>query len=159
MGPAVGGLPLGRGARHRPNFRPAELVNLGQWKAVVHVGWWRDPFLPTSTASPLKQDEYPKPSVWGPQQHPPSALPCLLKPSRTHNVPVTRDITSSKTKTARMRKIKGDMRALEEEARELLTELLGNMRHPQQRLLWHQLKAPSPETGIKQRESSSPHQK
>uniref|UniRef100_A0A8C4IYF3 Large ribosomal subunit protein mL49 n=1 Tax=Dromaius novaehollandiae TaxID=8790 RepID=A0A8C4IYF3_DRONO len=157
-GQQLGGLPLCRGSYHWPKFPPSVLVTWG-WEASGAHGLVERPILPTCIASPLKKDKYPTPSGWGPQQDAPSALPRLVKCSRAHNVPVTGDITSSKRKMACMRKIGGDTWALEEEARELLVKLLGDVRHPQQRLLWHRLKAQSTEMGIKQRELSPPQKK
>uniref|UniRef100_A0A8B9SC69 Large ribosomal subunit protein mL49 n=1 Tax=Apteryx owenii TaxID=8824 RepID=A0A8B9SC69_APTOW len=129
VGSSWGGLPLCRGARHRPDFLLPVLVTQG-WEASGARGLVERLILPTCIASPLKQDEHPTPSGWGPRQDAPSALPCLVKRSRTPNFLVTGDITSGKRKMARKRKIEGDTWAPEEEARELLIELLGDVGTP-----------------------------
>ncbi|XP_053134018.1 39S ribosomal protein L49, mitochondrial [Hemicordylus capensis] len=80
---------------------------------------------PTRIPVPPKQESYPTPSGWRPPQDPPPALPYFVRRSRMHNIPVYTDITHGCRKMTVIRKIEGDIWALEKEVKEFLTPLLG----------------------------------
>nr|XP_006136668.1 39S ribosomal protein L49, mitochondrial [Pelodiscus sinensis] len=80
---------------------------------------------PTRIPAPPKHDQYPTPSGWRPPSDTPPALPYFVRRSRMHNVPVYKDITSGNRRMTVIRKIEGDIWALEKEVKEFLTQLAG----------------------------------
>ncbi|KAL8183925.1 UNVERIFIED_CONTAM: 54S ribosomal protein L49, mitochondrial [Gekko kuhli] len=80
---------------------------------------------PSRVPEPPKHDTYPTPSGWRPPQDPPPALPYFVRRSRMHNIPVYRETTHGCRKMTLIRKIEGDIWALEKEVKEFLTELSG----------------------------------
>ncbi|XP_029467275.1 39S ribosomal protein L49, mitochondrial [Rhinatrema bivittatum] len=79
---------------------------------------------PTRVPDPPKH-QHPTPSGWRPPQDPLPALPYLVRRSRMHNVPVYTDITHGNRHMTVIRKIDGDIWALEKEVKEFLTQLSG----------------------------------
>ncbi|XP_054846952.1 39S ribosomal protein L49, mitochondrial isoform X2 [Eublepharis macularius] len=80
---------------------------------------------PTRVPEPPKHGTYPTPSGWRPPQDPPPAFPYFVRRSRMHNIPVYRKMTHGCRKLTVIRKIEGDIWALEKEVKEFLTELSG----------------------------------
>ncbi|XP_074861079.1 large ribosomal subunit protein mL49 [Carettochelys insculpta] len=80
---------------------------------------------PTRIPEPPKHDHYPTPSGWRAPSDTPPDLPYFVRRSRMHNVPVYKDITSGNRRMTVIRKIEGDIWALEEEVKEFLTQLAG----------------------------------
>uniref|UniRef100_A0A8D0BWZ5 Large ribosomal subunit protein mL49 n=1 Tax=Salvator merianae TaxID=96440 RepID=A0A8D0BWZ5_SALMN len=78
---------------------------------------------PTQVPTPPKHDSYPTPSGWKPPQETPPDLPYFVRRSRMHNVPVYTDITHGCRKMTIIRKIEGDIWALEKDVKEFLTQL------------------------------------
>ncbi|XP_053305424.1 39S ribosomal protein L49, mitochondrial [Spea bombifrons] len=79
---------------------------------------------PTQVPEPPKH-EGPTPSGWIPPKGPPPDLPYMVRRSRMHNVPVYTDITHGNRQMTVIRKIEGDIWALEAEVREFLSSLTG----------------------------------
>ncbi|KAF7235182.1 39S ribosomal protein L49, mitochondrial [Varanus komodoensis] len=79
----------------------------------------------TQVPVPPKHDQYPTPSGWRPPRDPPPDLPYFVRRSRMYNLPIYTDITHGNRKMTVIRKIEGDIWALENEVKEFLTELSG----------------------------------
>ncbi|XP_047452507.1 mitochondrial ribosomal protein L49 [Mugil cephalus] len=67
----------------------------------------------------------PAPSGWVPPADSPPSLPYMIRRSRMHNIPVYTDITHGNRKMTLVRKVEGDIWALEKDVKELLKELTG----------------------------------
>ncbi|XP_039625275.1 mitochondrial ribosomal protein L49 [Polypterus senegalus] len=80
---------------------------------------------PSSVPTPPKHDQYPTPSGWRPPAAVPPALPYMVRRSRMHNVPVYSDITHGNRKMTIVRKIEGDIWALEKDLKDFLTHTSG----------------------------------
>ncbi|KAM9856280.1 large ribosomal subunit protein mL49 [Aulostomus maculatus] len=65
------------------------------------------------------------PSGWTPPAETPPTLPYMIRRSRMHNIPVYTDLTNSNRKTTLVRKVEGDIWALEKDVKEYLKELTG----------------------------------
>ncbi|XP_018584425.1 large ribosomal subunit protein mL49 [Scleropages formosus] len=81
---------------------------------------------PTQIPTPPHRDG-PAPSGWTPPSAVPPALPYMIRRSRMHNIPVYTDITNSTRKTTLVRKIEGDIWALEKDVKEYLEQLTGKV--------------------------------
>ncbi|XP_072277497.1 large ribosomal subunit protein mL49 [Pyxicephalus adspersus] len=79
---------------------------------------------PLQVPNPPKHTEV-TPSGWIPPKHTPSDLPYFVRRSRMHNIPVYTDITHGNRQMTVIRKIEGDIWALEAEVRDFLTQLKG----------------------------------
>ncbi|OCT83976.1 39S ribosomal protein L49, mitochondrial [Xenopus laevis] len=79
---------------------------------------------PTQVPKPPKHST-PPPSGWIPPKDSPPELPYFVRRSRMHNVPVYTDITHGNRHMTIIRKIEGDIWALELEVRNFLTQLTG----------------------------------
>ncbi|XP_061462615.1 large ribosomal subunit protein mL49 [Rhineura floridana] len=79
----------------------------------------------TQVPVPPKYDRYPTPSGWRPSQDPPPDLPYFVRRSRMHNIPVYTDTTHGCRKMTVIRKIEGNIWALENEVKAFLTQLSG----------------------------------
>ncbi|KAM6435355.1 large ribosomal subunit protein mL49 [Liasis olivaceus] len=81
---------------------------------------------PTQVPVPPKHDQYPTPSGWRPPQDTPPDLPYFVRRSRMHNVPVYKDSSHhGSRKMTIIRKIEGDIWALENDVKTFITELSG----------------------------------
>ncbi|XP_062456813.1 large ribosomal subunit protein mL49 [Rhea pennata] len=80
---------------------------------------------PTRVPAPPEHPSYPTPSGWSPPRDPPPALPYFVRRSRMHNVPVYRQLTKGNRKMTVIRKIEGDIWALEGELKAFLAPLAG----------------------------------
>ncbi|KAL0994082.1 hypothetical protein UPYG_G00117550 [Umbra pygmaea] len=77
---------------------------------------------PSRVPDPPKR-EGPAPSGWTPPSEVPPALPYMIRRSRMHNVPVYTDLTHGNRKTTLVRKVEGDIWALEKDVKEFLQQL------------------------------------
>lgn len=67
----------------------------------------------------------PAPSGWCPPAETPPPLPYMIRRSRMHNVPVYTDLTCGNRKTTLVRKVEGDIWALERDVRQHLKQVTG----------------------------------
>lgn len=65
------------------------------------------------------------PSGWCPPAETPPPLPYMIRRSRMHNVPVYTDLTFGNRQTTLIRKVEGDIWALEKDVKQYLKELTG----------------------------------
>ncbi|XP_006861004.1 PREDICTED: 39S ribosomal protein L49, mitochondrial [Chrysochloris asiatica] len=80
---------------------------------------------PTSIPEPPKHEHYPTPSGWQPPRDPPPNLPYRVQRSRMHNIPVYKNITHCNRQTTVIRKVEGDIWALQKDVEDFLSPLLG----------------------------------
>ncbi|XP_059002864.1 large ribosomal subunit protein mL49 [Mustela lutreola] len=80
---------------------------------------------PTSIPKPPNHEHYPTPSGWQPPRDPPPDLPYLVRRSRMHNIPVYKDITHGNRQMTVIRKVEGDIWALQKDVEDFLSPLLG----------------------------------
>ncbi|KAI1898667.1 hypothetical protein AGOR_G00074740 [Albula goreensis] len=81
---------------------------------------------PTQIPTPPKHDG-PAPSGWTPPSAVPPDLPYMIRRSRMHNVPVYKDITHGNRITTLVRKVEGDIWALEKDVKEHLCQMTGKV--------------------------------
>ncbi|KAK2850958.1 hypothetical protein Q5P01_007234 [Channa striata] len=67
----------------------------------------------------------PTPSGWIPPADSPPTLPYMIRRSRMHNIPVYTDLTHGSRKTTLVRKVEGDIWALEKDVKQYLKEVTG----------------------------------
>lgn len=67
----------------------------------------------------------PTPSGWTPPADSPPPLPYMIRRSRMHNIPVYTDLTNGNRKTTLVRKVEGDIWALEKDVKHFLKEVTG----------------------------------
>ncbi|RVE70263.1 hypothetical protein OJAV_G00062340 [Oryzias javanicus] len=67
----------------------------------------------------------PAPSGWTPPAESPPPLPYMVRRSRMHNIPVYTDLTHGNRKMTLVRKVEGDIWALEKDVKQFLLELTG----------------------------------
>nr|XP_061844193.1 large ribosomal subunit protein mL49-like [Nerophis lumbriciformis] len=79
---------------------------------------------PTRVPSP-PQHAGPTPSGWTPPAESPPALPYMIRRSRMHNIPVYTDLTHGNRKMTLVRKVEGDIWALEKDVKEYLKHVTG----------------------------------
>ncbi|XP_037002415.1 39S ribosomal protein L49, mitochondrial [Artibeus jamaicensis] len=79
----------------------------------------------TSIPKPPKHEHYPTPSGWQPPRDPVPRLPYFVRRSRMHNIPVYKDITHGNRQMTVIRKVEGDIWALQKDVEEFLSPLLG----------------------------------
>ncbi|XP_052618373.1 39S ribosomal protein L49, mitochondrial [Peromyscus californicus insignis] len=82
-------------------------------------------FPPTKIPEPPKHKHYPTPSGWQPPKDPPPNLPYFVRRSRMHNIPVYKDITHGNRQMTVIRKVEGDIWALQKDVEEFLSPQLG----------------------------------
>ncbi|XP_045710918.1 39S ribosomal protein L49, mitochondrial [Phyllostomus hastatus] len=79
----------------------------------------------TSIPKPPKHEHYPTPSGWQPPRDPAPNLPYFVRRSRMHNIPVYKDITHGNRQMTVIRKVEGDIWALQKDVEDFLSPLLG----------------------------------
>ncbi|KAG7322754.1 hypothetical protein KOW79_014100 [Hemibagrus wyckioides] len=79
---------------------------------------------PTRIPSPPKHTS-PAPSGWTPPSETPPSLPYMIRRSRMHNIPVYSDIKHGNQKNTIVRKVEGDIWALNKDMKEHLQQLTG----------------------------------
>nr|XP_019964112.1 PREDICTED: 39S ribosomal protein L49, mitochondrial [Paralichthys olivaceus] len=67
----------------------------------------------------------PTPSGWTPAADSPPPLPYMIRRSRMHNIPVYTDLTNSNRRTTLVRKVEGDIWALEKDVKQYLKTVTG----------------------------------
>ncbi|XP_070695770.1 large ribosomal subunit protein mL49 [Pempheris klunzingeri] len=67
----------------------------------------------------------PAPSGWTPPADSPPPLPYMIRRSRMHNIPVYTDLTHGSRRTTLVRKVEGDIWALEKDVKRFLKEATG----------------------------------
>lgn len=67
----------------------------------------------------------PTPSGWTPPADSPPPLPYMIRRSRMHNIPVYTDLTNGSRKMTLVRKVEGDIWALEKDVKQYLKEVTG----------------------------------
>lgn len=67
----------------------------------------------------------PTPSGWTPPADSPPPLPYMIRRSRMHNIPVYTDQTCGSRRTTLVRKVEGDIWALEKDVKQYLQEVTG----------------------------------
>lgn len=65
------------------------------------------------------------PSGWSPPADSPPPLPYMIRRSRMHNIPVYTDLTHGSRRTTLIRKVEGDIWALEKDVKQYLKEVTG----------------------------------
>ncbi|XP_058382436.1 large ribosomal subunit protein mL49 isoform X1 [Diceros bicornis minor] len=80
---------------------------------------------PTSIPKPPKHEHYPTPSGWQPPRDLPPNLPYFVRRSRMHSIPVYKDITHGNRQMTVIRKVEGDIWALQKDVEHFLSPLLG----------------------------------
>ncbi|KAF7663929.1 hypothetical protein LDENG_00194680 [Lucifuga dentata] len=98
--------------------KPAILESTEEYKFVERL------IPPTRVPTPPKHDG-PTPSGWIPPADSPPPLPYMIRRSRMHNIPVYTDMTCGSRKTTLIRKVEGDIWALEKEVKQYLKEVTG----------------------------------
>ncbi|XP_076875655.1 large ribosomal subunit protein mL49 [Brachyhypopomus gauderio] len=79
---------------------------------------------PTRVPTPSKHD-HAAPSGWIPPPETPPSLPYMIRRSRMHNVPVYSDIKHGNQMITLLRKVEGDIWALDKDVKEHLQKLTG----------------------------------
>ncbi|XP_037335315.1 mitochondrial ribosomal protein L49 [Pungitius pungitius] len=67
----------------------------------------------------------PSPSGWTSPADTPPPLPYMVRRSRMHNIPVYTDMTHGSRRTTLVRKVEGDIWALEKDVKQHLKEVMG----------------------------------
>lgn len=80
---------------------------------------------PACVPSPPQHPSYPTPSGWIPPRVPPPALPYHVGRSRMHNLPLYRRVANGNRRITELRRIRGDIWALEKELREFVGQRVG----------------------------------
>lgn len=81
--------------------------------------------IPRSRVPAPPKHDGPSPSGWVPPSESPPDLPYMIRRSRMHNIPVYTDLTNGSRKTTLVRKVEGDIWALEKDLKEYLKEVTG----------------------------------
>ncbi|XP_068452876.1 large ribosomal subunit protein mL49-like [Clinocottus analis] len=81
--------------------------------------------IPPSRVPSPPQHTGPSPSGWTPPAATPPDLPYMIRRSRMHNIPVYTDVTNGSRKTTLVRKVEGDIWALEKDVKHYLKEVTG----------------------------------
>ena len=79
---------------------------------------------PTRVPSPPKHAG-PTPSGWTPPSDSPPTLSYMIRRSRMHNIPVYTEMTNGNRRTTLVRKVEGDIWALEKDVKQYLMEVTG----------------------------------
>ncbi|XP_032009280.1 large ribosomal subunit protein mL49 [Hylobates moloch] len=79
----------------------------------------------TRIPDPPKHEHHPTPSGWQPPRDPPPNLPYFVRRSRMHSIPVYKDITHGNRQMTVIRKVEGDIWALQKDVEDFLSPLLG----------------------------------
>lgn len=79
---------------------------------------------PTRVPSPPKHAG-PTPSGWTPPSDSPPSLSYVIRRSRMHNIPVYTELTNGSRRTTLVRKVEGDIWALEKDVKQYLMEVTG----------------------------------
>ncbi|KAL2095265.1 hypothetical protein ACEWY4_009984 [Coilia grayii] len=83
--------------------------------------------IPSSRIPKPPKHDGPTPSGWSPNPEVPPDLPYMIRRSRMHNVPVYTDIKNGSQKSTVVRKVEGDIWALEKDMKDYLMEVTGRV--------------------------------
>ncbi|XP_048093547.1 mitochondrial ribosomal protein L49 [Alosa alosa] len=83
--------------------------------------------IPSSRVPKPPKHDGPTPSGWTPPSEVPPDLPYMIRRSRMHNVPVYTDIKHGSQKSTVVRKVEGDIWALEKDMKDYLMEVTGRV--------------------------------
>ncbi|XP_012693235.1 mitochondrial ribosomal protein L49 [Clupea harengus] len=83
--------------------------------------------IPSSRIPKPPKHDGPSPSGWTPPSEVPPDLPYMIRRSRMHNVPVYMDIKHGSQKSTVVRKVEGDIWALEKDMKDYLMEVTGRV--------------------------------
>ena len=118
------GVKLGYGLRLQsqtkgpPNY-PSFVESVDEYQFVEHL-------LPsTSIPKPPKHQHYPTSSGWQPPRDPAPSLAYFVRRSQMYNIPVYKDITHGNHQITVIRKVEGDIWALQKDVEDFLSPLLG----------------------------------
>merc|ERR1719357_528988 len=81
--------------------------------------------IPLSRVPAPPQHTGPAPSGWTPPADSPPPLPYMIRRSRMHNIPVYTDLTKGSRRTTLVRKVEGDIWALEKDVKQYLKQVTG----------------------------------
>ncbi|XP_059190205.1 mitochondrial ribosomal protein L49 [Centropristis striata] len=81
--------------------------------------------IPPSRVPAPPEHAGPTPSGWTPPAASPPSLPYMIRRSRMHNIPVYSDLTHGSRKTTLIRKVEGDIWALEQDVKQFLKKRTG----------------------------------
>ncbi|XP_060765196.1 mitochondrial ribosomal protein L49 [Neoarius graeffei] len=81
--------------------------------------------IPPTHIPPPPKHTGPAPSGWTPPSETPPSLPYMIRRSRMHNIPVYSDIKHGNQKNTVVRKVEGDIWALDKDIKEHLQQLMG----------------------------------
>ncbi|XP_017344476.1 mitochondrial ribosomal protein L49 [Ictalurus punctatus] len=81
--------------------------------------------IPPTRVPPPPKHTGPAPSGWTPPSETPPSLPYMIRRSRMHNIPVYSDIKHGNQKSTIVRKVEGDIWALNKDVKEHLQQLTG----------------------------------
>uniref|UniRef100_A0A3Q3XHU4 Large ribosomal subunit protein mL49 n=1 Tax=Mola mola TaxID=94237 RepID=A0A3Q3XHU4_MOLML len=81
--------------------------------------------IPPSRVPTPRQHTGNTPSGWRPSADSLPLLPYMIRRSRMHNIPVYTDVTHGSRKTTLIRKVEGDIWALDEDVKKYLKEVTG----------------------------------
>ncbi|XP_077402696.1 large ribosomal subunit protein mL49 [Vanacampus margaritifer] len=79
---------------------------------------------PSRVPSPPKHSG-PTPSGWMPPAESPPSLPYMIRRSRMHNIPVYTDVTHGNRRMTLVRKVEGDIWALDNDVKQYLKDMTG----------------------------------
>ncbi|XP_029013220.1 mitochondrial ribosomal protein L49 [Betta splendens] len=121
--PATGASTSSAGIRFFSNAAPGEkqpviLESTEEYKFVERL-------IPPSRVPAPPKHAGPTPSGWTPPADTPPPLPYMIRRSRMHNIPVYTDLTHGNRKMTLIRKVEGDIWALEKDVKEYLKEVTG----------------------------------
>ncbi|XP_016381469.1 39S ribosomal protein L49, mitochondrial-like [Sinocyclocheilus rhinocerous] len=114
---------LSTGACLRTESNPAE----GSWGFIESTEEFRfvERLIPPSRIPTPPKHDGPVPSGWIPASVTPPSLPYMIRRSRMHNVPVYSDIKHGNQHSTLLRKVEGDIWALNKDVKEFLLGLTG----------------------------------
>uniref|UniRef100_UPI0037E7C2E9 large ribosomal subunit protein mL49 n=1 Tax=Semicossyphus pulcher TaxID=241346 RepID=UPI0037E7C2E9 len=98
--------------------KPVILESTEEYKFVERL-------IPPSRVPDPPEHAGPTPSGWTPPADSPPPLPYMIRRSRMHNIPVYTDLTHGSRKTTLVRKVEGDIWALEKDVKQFLKEVTG----------------------------------
>ncbi|XP_038620779.1 39S ribosomal protein L49, mitochondrial [Tachyglossus aculeatus] len=104
---------------------PTESRGPGVVESESDYRWVERLIPPILIPQPPPHPSYPTPSGWRPPKDPPPNLPYFIRRSRMHNVPVYTDKTHGNREMTVIRRVEGDIWALQRDVEEFLSPLMG----------------------------------
>ncbi|XP_063058890.1 mitochondrial ribosomal protein L49 [Engraulis encrasicolus] len=81
--------------------------------------------IPSSRIPKPPKHDGPSPSGWTPPPEVPPDLPYMIRRSRMHNIPVYTDVRSGSQKSTVVRKVEGDIWALDKDIKDYMLQVTG----------------------------------